>query len=34
MRQNAQDKGKLGGGFCSPLKNDEDELAGVEDVAG
>jgi hypothetical protein len=34
MRQSAQDEGKLGGGFCSPLKDDEDELAGVEDAAG
>jgi hypothetical protein len=34
MRQIAQDEGKLGGGVCSPLKDDEDELAGVEDAAG
>jgi hypothetical protein len=34
MRQSAQDEGKLSGGFCSPLKDDEDKLAGVEDAAG
>jgi hypothetical protein len=35
MRQSAQDEGKLGGGFfCSPLKDNEDKLAGVEDAAG
>jgi hypothetical protein len=34
MRQSIQDEGKLGGGFCSPLKDNEDKLAGVEDVAG
>jgi hypothetical protein len=34
MHQSAQDEGKLSGGFCSPLKDDEDELAGVEDAAG
>jgi hypothetical protein len=34
MRQSAQDEGKLSGGFCSPLKDDEGELFGVEDAAG
>jgi hypothetical protein len=24
----------LGGGFCPPLKDDEDKLAGVEDATG
>jgi hypothetical protein len=34
MHQGAQDEGKLSGGFCSPLKDDEDELTSVEDAAG